>query len=405
MECGWKSVKRNRRLSKRQVSSPLIRVFKRDIGHKRALILYVAAGGRCEFWGCKKYLLKHSVILSTDNFGEIAHIVAFREKGPRGKIQPRPKYLHDLANLMLLCNECHKLVDRQPDEYPPELLREYKQQHEEDVYQATGIRCSQKTAIVRLEAPIDGNQASIPLQQIYKAIHPRHPLENPKCLIELNQQSLISAQPEFMAAASKTVEAEIKDFLTRGLPSERIEHISIFALAPIPLLMVLGYQLGSTIPADIYHHHHDTEDWTWKADPRSITFEHKLLRAGTVPNCVALLISISGTVVLSNLPSDIDDRFYVYQLSPRERKPSTNCLRTREDLENFKRAYEDCLRDLRRAHHQLMAIHLFPAVPPPIAIVCGREVMPKVDPALRIYDFDKKQGGFRFSLEVNANDS
>jgi len=399
------SVSPSQRPSHSHDQSSVARVSVRAIGHKQVLMLYVRAGGRCEFRGCNKYLLKHSVTQAIDNFGEIGHIVAFSKKGPRGGFEARPTEIHAISNLMLLCDECHKLIDRQWRDYPVTLLREFKQQHEENIYHATGIKRSQKTAIVRLEAPINGSQAAIPLAQIHKAILPRHPLERPTCQIELNQQALISGEPEFMSAASKTIEARVKEFMTPELSGERIEHISIFALAPIPLLVLLGHRLGNTIPADVYQHHHNSDDWTWQNSRHPVTFEHKLIRSGTNATCVALLISTSGTIEIPSLPMEIDQRFYIYQISPLGKRPSTNCLRSREEFENFKRIYEEFLRDLHRAHPLLETVHLFPAVPPPIAVVCGRELMPKIDPALWVYDFDKKQGGFKFSLEVNPNDN
>ena len=48
-----------------------------------------------------------------------------------------------------------------------------------------------------------------------------------------------------------------------------------------------------------------------------------------------------------------------------------------------------------------LSIHLFPAVPAPVAVFCGREILPKVDPKLVVYDFDKRQGGFTPIIEVN----
>jgi hypothetical protein len=38
--------------------------------------LFVRAGGRCEFDGCNKYLLEHSLTLTEGNFAQLAHIVA-----------------------------------------------------------------------------------------------------------------------------------------------------------------------------------------------------------------------------------------------------------------------------------------------------------------------------------------
>lgn len=390
-------------MSNSQAQSPVVRVSHRKISPKQVLFLYVQAGGRCEFSGCNKYLLKHSVTQTAGNYGQLAHVVAFNEAGPRGKSPSRPRNINDVSNLMLLCAECHVLIDNHPSDYPVPLLRAYKRQHEDIVYYATGLKQSQKTAILCLLAPINGDKVSIPLAQIHKAILPMHPLEKPHCHIDLNEQYVIGKEPEFFASAEKTIKALVDDFKYRS-PGERIEHVSVFGLAPIPLLVLLGRRLGSTVPADVYHHHHDKDNWIWKTHGRHITFEHKRVREGTDPACIALLLNVSGTISLSSLPQEIGEHFTIYEISPREVRPSTNCIRTREHLESFKQAYEEFLRDLRRMHHRVDMIHLFPAVPPPVAIACGRELMPKVDPALRVYDFDKTLGGFQFSLEVNGHD-
>ena len=81
------------------------------------LLLFVRAGGRCEFDGCNKDLLKHHVTLKEGNFAEMAHIVAFKPEGPRGKGGRRPAQINDVRNLMLLCPQCHKLIDDHPDDY------------------------------------------------------------------------------------------------------------------------------------------------------------------------------------------------------------------------------------------------------------------------------------------------
>ena len=49
------------------------------------LLLYVQAGGRCEFDGCNKYLLEHHPTETVGNYAQMAHIWAFSNCGPRGK--------------------------------------------------------------------------------------------------------------------------------------------------------------------------------------------------------------------------------------------------------------------------------------------------------------------------------
>jgi hypothetical protein len=81
---------------------------------------------------------------------------------------------------------------------------------------------------------------------------------------------------------------------------------------------------------------------------------------------------------------------------------SPTFLSLRQDLENFRLVYQNALAEIVRKHGRLQEIDLFPAVPAPVAVLCGRETLPKTHPALRVYDYDKTQGGFTYQLTVNS---
>src|SRR5690349_12505715 len=110
-----------------RVGAAVVPVPTRHISPLARLQLFVYAGGRCEFDGCNKYLLAHHVTLADGNFAQMAHIVAFRVAGPRGREGPRPEEINNVGNLMLLCPECHKLIDDNPADFTLKTLREYKE--------------------------------------------------------------------------------------------------------------------------------------------------------------------------------------------------------------------------------------------------------------------------------------
>jgi len=56
----------------------------RSVPARTRLLLYVRAGGRCQFDGCNRYLLEHHLTKAEGNFAQIAHIWAFSEHGARG---------------------------------------------------------------------------------------------------------------------------------------------------------------------------------------------------------------------------------------------------------------------------------------------------------------------------------
>src|SRR5438445_13057633 len=96
-------VKKNPKPKMLAAPSPVTRVPSRSISKLTQLLLFVRAGGRCEFDGCNKYLLEHHLTLTEGNFAQVAHIVAFKVAGPRGREGPRPEGINDVANLMRLC--------------------------------------------------------------------------------------------------------------------------------------------------------------------------------------------------------------------------------------------------------------------------------------------------------------
>lgn len=101
---------------------------------KTIKILYGAAVGRCT--KCKTNLLLRDAVGNIQQIGEIAHIYPFGEKNaPRYneiEIDGFPKSnKNDISNLILLCPNCHKEIDRLPESFPAKLLIQMKQEHEE----------------------------------------------------------------------------------------------------------------------------------------------------------------------------------------------------------------------------------------------------------------------------------
>src|SRR3989304_3994716 len=103
--------------------SPVIRQRRIPIDVK--VFLFVNAGGRCEFDGCNKYLLRHHLTKTEGNYADMAHIVGFSKGGPRGGHASRPEDIHEPRNLMLVCRDCHKLIDDAPETYSVTTLKEY----------------------------------------------------------------------------------------------------------------------------------------------------------------------------------------------------------------------------------------------------------------------------------------
>lgn len=372
----------------------------RSVSKKTTLLLWVRAGGRCEFDGCNEYLFRHHVTLDDVNLAELAHIVAFKPDGPRGSDQGRPGDIHAPENLMLLCQRCHKLID-DPDtgkKYTRAALQQYKREHEERIFRLTAAKPERKTTVVEIRAKVGGQIGAIPRSQIFDALAPMYPSDEKGCFIDLTAFDDDSA--EYYQLARRAIEERVAMIYDRGADSAAPQHISVFGLAAMPLLMVLGSSLSNKGPVELYQKHRDTQDWTWKTDGSSACYQLRRLREGSSREFVALVLSLSAALDMNRLPAAVDEHWSVYEITLEGVAPNPLFLNRREDLIAFRRIYQETLALILRDHGAVETISVFPAVPAPVAIVCGFELFPKVSPVLRVFENDVRRGGWVHALDV-----
>lgn len=374
------------------VASPVADVT-RSVKWSTRLYLSTVAGGRCEFRGCNEYLFEHHVTLTMGNFAQYAHIVAFKPDGPRGRDGIRPAEIHAITNLMFLCPRCHTEIDRHPKTHPRTELEAMKAEHEARIRMLTGIAPKAKTLVVTLEVPPRGSPPLIDPFAFSRAIYPRYPHAIPPVEIGLNVLKDV-AGPALYGTACQVIDSKIAEIYAQGAPVHSIRHLSLFALAPIPLLVYLGGRLSNEMEVDFYQRHRDTQDWVWKADGEPAHYELRKLRDGSDPTVVGLVLSLSGPVDMDRLPKIIRESGTIYEISLKGRIPGTDFLRQRADLERFAATYRRFLSTVERDHRGANELHLFPAVPAPIAVVCGFERQPDVHPEFVIYNNDGPGDGF-----------
>lgn len=360
-------------------------------------MLYVSAGGRCEFRGCNDYLLRHPLTKEGGNFSSIAHICAFSPDGPRGRVQDRPVDPHSISNLILLCPKCHKLIDDRPDTYTVDLLKEHKRIHEERIHRVTGLGPEMETAVIRMTAMIGKDISTISQPRIMEAIRPKYPAAD---LVPIDISQITEGAGAYYEVAINEVRRKIDRVYESGGIAEKTKHLSLFALGPIPLLVYLGSRMSNKVELDLYQRHRDTDGWAWKEEGEPIDYLFGCLRLGTDRDKVALLLSLSGTIKIDELPESIGEEFHVYGITLKGMTPTPHFLNLRKDLERFRIAYREGLREIQCLHGNLSELHLFPAVPAPLAVVCGRDILPKTDPDLIVYDHDKARGGYTPALRI-----
>ena len=376
-----------------------------NIPWKKLWPLFVRSGGRCAL--CHEYVLRDSLTLAEANFSNVAHIVAASLDGPRGD-DPLPLELrNEVENLILTCPTHHKLFDSPEHvaDWPVERLRQLKRDHEARIFRLTDYELDDKTTVLRFRANFNPQQAvdQITRSQIEAAIAPRFMQDDTGIQLDLTGLDF-EQTPAFWDSARRQIEQRLRGLYEPAVARAPITHLSVFALGPIPLLVCLGQTLGTTIPADLYQRHMDEESWCWKGDGTAPTeFSVHRVREGA-GTAVSALVSVSGRVDPGRLPATVAG-FPIFELAVADQSPARCRLNTREDLVRFRAAYQQLLGRIEADCPGVRDIHLFAAVPAPVAVTIGRDLLRKVHPALSVYDFDKASQQYMYALKVNHHDA
>ena len=120
-------------------------------------LLWGFSAGRCSYPNCKIKLVLSS---STEHdkaaiIGNIAHIYAHAEGGPRFNPDISEKDRNSYDNLILLCGTHHDMIDKQPNKHPTSILLKYKKQHEKWVDEKLAEEI-QSVSFAELEKVVEG---------------------------------------------------------------------------------------------------------------------------------------------------------------------------------------------------------------------------------------------------------
>lgn len=110
--------------------------MKRNVSRRNSNILYALSGDQCAHPDCTESLIEEATDeAEAHSKGEICHIFAVSEAGPRGKPGLTESQLNSLENLILLCRNHHTIIDGQHASYPAVQLKRWKDDHEKSVKQ------------------------------------------------------------------------------------------------------------------------------------------------------------------------------------------------------------------------------------------------------------------------------
>lgn len=369
------------------------------IPEKIKIRLWGKAAGRCQYEGCNKSLWLDSLTKAEFNTAYIAHIISDKPDGPRGDYILSEKLKDDISNLMLMCDEHHRLIDREDVEgHPVERLQYMKLKHEKRIELLTSITEDKRSHVLLYGANIGKHRAPLSWNKSAMAMTPAwYPAEKQAIELSLKNSSFVDHEEKYWQIEREHLTRQFHSAVKHRLVSSDVLHFSIFAFAPQPLLIELGRLLSDIPAAEVYQLHREPPDWLWQEHPAD--FNLIVRKPEKYHKVAALNLSLSATIDDSRLTSVLGADVSIWTMTVQE--PNNDFLKSREQLRLFRKAFRRLLDEIKSIHGQNSHLHLFPACPVSVSVEIGRVWMPKADLPMYIYDQNRRTNGFNKVFEIS----
>ena len=362
----------------------------RNIPKNTGLALWAKSAGRCQICGSKLY--ENEKFGLEINISQQAHIHAFSKKGSRHTDEIID--VHSIDNLMLLCYEDHHTIDNKPEQFTVELLQGLKADFENKVASVVDI-IRKKTSVIYYSSNISELDSSPKTKnELNRALldfnlfsdgH-YYPIESPIPSIKQDD-----AYFKIQKAILKSKLMQIKSAL------DEAEVVSVFAIAPQPLLMYLGYLLNDESDTRIFQKFRGGDSsWSWKSDQLTTTFHVDELFHNNLCNSneiteVNLIVSISAEIAEMRIHSAVSQDIPTYVL--RSSYQGFDAIKSNADVNEFTKIFRnEAIEKIRQQFPKASIINIFPAMPVSLPVRMGMDYQKNVDIEWRIFNHNNEDG-------------
>lgn len=362
-------------------------------------LLWGKAAGRCEYEGCNKTLDIDSLTKTDGNKAYIAHIIADSAGGPRGDEVLSEKLKSDLSNLMLLCDEHHRLIDKeQVLEHPVDRLVKMKKIHESRINRLTDISLSKESHVILYGANIGSHSSPVVYQDALTALSPTlYPSDIGALELSLGNSSFSDDNPRYWEFEKENLIKKFQQKVTPLLESSEVQTFSVFAIAPQPLLIKLGVLLYDLATVKVFNKQKEPKTWEWGSDAVPNNF-FKVIPPSNITNNIALVFALSADVNNERVHNILGEECSIWKITLEE--PYNDYIKSEQHLIEFRKTSRKVLNEIKKVHGEESFINVFPAMLPSTAIEFGRVWYPKADLPLVIFDQNRKRNGFIKTIEI-----
>lgn len=371
----------------------------RAIPNNTNLALWAKSAGRCQI--CGKKLYENDKFGIEVNVSQKAHIFAFSLKGPRYSEDAFD--VHSIDNLMLLCYEDHHTIDNSPEQFPVDVLQRVKADFERKVESVIDTVRKKSSVIYYASSISEFDSSPKTKSELNRALLDANLFSDGNYFpIENDNQHVIQDEQYFqtqMRALKKRMA-----IITASL--EEAEVVSVFGLAPQPLLMYLGYLLNDETDIRVFQKFRGKESgWSWLEEQQANAFQVDRLfdydntKSAEVSE-VNLIISVSAEIAIARINAVKSANIPTYVL--RSAYQGLDAIRSEQDTNDFISTFRrEAIEQIRQDFPQASIINLFPAMPASLPVRIGMNYLKNVDVEWRMYNH-RGEDGFVCAVSIKG---
>ncbi len=380
-----------------------------------------AAAWRCQFDGCGEDLRQHLTPSMSGNYGYFAHIVASSKEGPRGN-EESEALADDPNNIMLLCDKCHRLIDRvAPNEYDAETLRTMLERNIQEVNRLLNCLTMPDAEMVVIGGMIEGQPFRFDARVAEEAMWLRNMRSTKPTEYFINSTSYFSASnnPNYWANAFQLLKTtdlpRLKSSLQGIGRNSELKPLAIFPLHGVSILTLSGRLIGDSSPVHLFQFHRQQEEgkgkqWAWPDidEPSLDKFKINIVKAANTSDLeVILLVNLTARIPLEDLPEQFFDKdgLKVPAIELTIDNCSFKAISHPKDLELLGNAIDSIYR-LIQDEWRIRKVHLFIIAPTTACIRIGQKMQARHHADFLLYEREPRVEGvlgkFKPTIQISS---
>ncbi|MCU4581181.1 SAVED domain-containing protein [Acinetobacter gyllenbergii] len=381
-------------------------------------VMYDAAW-RCQFLGCGIDLRDHLTSSTSGNYSYYAHIVASSEEGPRGN-SDSVKLADDPTNIMLLCDKCHRLIDKiAPHDYSEKMLREMREKNVNEVKRLLNCLAFPEADALVIGGKVEGQsfifnsidaEEAMWQKEIRNHAQPQRILQNPDYFCA-------SSNPTYWSNIFQLLKTEdfpfIKKLLNRAGSDSNPRPLVIFPLHGMSILILSGRIIGDASSVILFQYHRQQinnkgKQWAWPdvPEPKNDKFKLKIHKDKNDSDVEALLlINITAKIPGNELPKSLFDKNFVLPtIEVTLDDCSINAISHQKDLELLGTVIDEAYRKIQD-EWRLQKVHLIMIAPTTACVRLGQKMQARHHADFILYERTPGCGGkgaFEPTIQISS---